>query len=170
VSAGTIKAALALLFPIPTISKVALLAALVLLLALLYPFKHSQTIMSNNAVKSTLKLALRPSSQRGNADHGWLQTYHTCVFAQVNIVPAYPVTRWSFASYFDPSAVSFGPLRVLNEDLVKPSTGYVFPSAFFDAAKRMLASASTPIAKPRSSPTSSRASSSTRTRLGLSKS
>ncbi|EFC40196.1 predicted protein [Naegleria gruberi] len=55
-----------------------------------------------------MKFEIRPSEERGHYDEGWLDTYHT----------------FSFSSYRNQKFTQFGPLRVLNEDTVEPSSGF----------------------------------------------
>jgi redox-sensitive bicupin YhaK (pirin superfamily) len=55
-----------------------------------------------------MNLILHKASQRGYADHGWLQATHS----------------FSFANYYDNEKMHFGKLRVLNDDVVAPSHGF----------------------------------------------
>jgi redox-sensitive bicupin YhaK (pirin superfamily) len=62
------------------------------------------------AVKQTTmaKTIFHEAGKRGHANHGWLDAHHS----------------FSFASWYDPTKVHFGALRVLNDDIVAAGMGF----------------------------------------------
>ena len=53
-------------------------------------------------------IEVRPFSSLGGANHGWLDAHH----------------HFSFAEYYDPKRTNWGKLRVWNDDIIQPKSGF----------------------------------------------
>ncbi|KAK0340228.1 hypothetical protein LTR94_031389, partial [Friedmanniomyces endolithicus] len=68
----------------------------------------ARIIAKMNALEDDAMIERRPFESLGGANHGWLNAKH----------------HFSFANYYDPARMSWGNLRVWNDDEIAPGTGF----------------------------------------------
>jgi hypothetical protein len=70
--------------------------------------QETRSFTNGRAVWNLARMKIRKANERGHAEHGWLDTWHT----------------FSFADYYDPQWMGYRSLRVINDDLVMPGMGF----------------------------------------------